>query len=392
MKPINILPPQIFNMLAAGEVVENPASVVKECVENSIDAGATAITVAIKNGGINQITITDNGHGVEQSQVEKIFLPHATSKITNANDLESIQTLGFRGEAMSSIASVSQVTITTKVRNANMATRMELSAGDVISKQNIAASNGTQVVIKNLFFNIPARKKFLKSANIEKNNVTSCVQKLILSNPNMSVKYVVDDEIIYNFVGGGLSNAIKTIFGVEVTQNMLPINTPELSGFVSVPSYTKRNRTWQTAMINGRVVSDGIIADAANDAFSNYMTSGNFPFFVLNLNINFASVDVNVHPRKAEVHFEDPTQIHQKVKSAITAAIDKHLFERARVFAPSSTHLPTKVDTPKTDIAAEIKATLKYFTSQVGQHSVKSAPETMNMFDKKYFSELSPTQ
>jgi len=313
-KEINILPPSIFNLLAAGEVVENPASIVKEAVENSLDAGATEIEITIEDGGFTEIRVIDNGAGCDESQIEKIFLPHATSKIANAKDLEKILTLGFRGEALSSIASVSKVEFTSRVEGAEYATKVTLD-----TKTKVSANRGSELVVRNLFYNVPARRKFLKTMKAEENNVTAVVQSLMLANPNVAFKYME-----YSTSGDGLLSVIEAIYGkislieVNVTRGGLT-----LSGFVSRTDFSKKNRTWQTTIINGRAVEGGVVAQAANDAFSNYLMTGNFPFFVLDLKIDEGAVDVNVHPRKAQVKFEDERGVYDFVKAAVGESIDK---------------------------------------------------------------------
>ena len=377
MKKINILPPQIFNLLAAGEVVENPSSIIKECVENSLDAGATQVTVAIKNGGMTEIAITDNGSGVAPSCVEKIFIPHATSKIAQATDLESIQTLGFCGEAMSSIAAVSQVTLTTCTTSEKTGTRIELSSGEVTKRDQIAANIGTQIVVKNLFFNTPARKKFLKPEHVERNNIMQIIQKFILANPEIAFKYTVDGETIYNYLAGDVLSAIQTIYNREITANLIKVQTPDISGYISIPSFSRRNRTYQTTLINNRVVEGGLVAAAVADAYQNYQTAGNFPFYVLNLTIPPDQIDVNVHPRKLEIHFQKPDQVHEQVKTAITEALDKYLHQQSQVFS--------KPNETQRAINKVTSTTLKHFLGTSTTNEVKSAPNILNMFDEKYF-------
>ena len=326
-KEINVLPPEIFNLLAAGEVVENPASIVKETAENSLDAGATEIEIAIEDGGFAEIRVTDDGVGCPESQIEKVFLPHATSKISSAADLERILTLGFRGEALSSIASVSSVVFSSRPQSATAAVKVSLDAGKVLSKTKAGANRGTEIVIRNLFYNVPARRKFLKTMKAEENNVTVAVQKLILSNPNICFKYLVDGEVVYSSAGAGLLSAVETVYGKDISEKLIPVNVNRgeltLSGFISKPDFSKKNRTWQTVCVNGRTVEGGIIGEGANNAFSNYLMTGNFPLFVLDLAIDARKLDVNVHPRKLQVKFEDERGVYNFVKAAVSESIDK---------------------------------------------------------------------
>jgi len=327
MKKINVLPPEIFNLLAAGEVVENPASIVKEAVENSLDAGATEIEISIEDGGFTEIRVTDNGIGCDESQIDKVFLPHATSKISTAKDLEKILTLGFRGEALSSIASVSKVEFISRTEKAEVATKVTLDAGKVLSKAKVSANRGTELVVRSLFYNVPARRKFLKTMKVEENNVTGVVQRLILSNPDTHFKYLADGEVVYSTNGEGLLSAVEVIYGKELAERLLPVDVKRgeltLAGFVSKPDFSKKNRTWQTVMVNGRAVEGGTVGAAANEAYSNYLMTGNFPFFVLDLIIDETTVDVNVHPRKLQVKFEDERMVYDFVKAAVTESIDK---------------------------------------------------------------------
>ena len=366
MKKIHVLPPSVYNLLAAGEVVENPASVVKELVENSIDAGAATIEVAINTGGFESIRVTDNGEGVDEGQVVNVFLPHATSKIEKAADLEKIGSLGFRGEALASIASVSKIEFITKTANTNAGTKLILDAGKIIQQTKTSANNGTNIIVKNLFYNTPARKKFLKSLTCEKNNVTAVVQKLILGNPSVSFKYVIDDEVLYDFNGGGLKKAIEVIYGNEVKLIKVDArkNGLELHGFIGAPEYAKRNRTWQTMMVNGRVVGECRAADAVNEAAGGYMTVGSYPFFVLNLVTDPASVDVNIHPRKAAVRFSEDAAISEFVKRAVTDAVDAYFSEQ---IIDNSEQIRKKDE--------EYLQKIKHFTTKKeGETAVRSAP------------------
>ena len=411
-KVINILPKNVFGKIAAGEVVENPAAVVKECVENSLDAGATRIEVAIKNGGLTEIVIGDNGTGVAATETEKVFAPHATSKIRTEHDLDKIQTLGFRGEAMNSIASVSQVIMTTRTAEENTATTIELEGGEVTAKKATASNTGTTIRIRNLFFNTPARKKFLSSPRAEQNNVTTTINRLILGNPGKSWRYSTDDDCIYDYHPSGdapLLGAIGLVYGRAVIRELLQTDakTPgmHLHGFISNPAFTKKNRTYQTVMINGRCVEGGIVAEAANEAFSAYQDRGAFPFFVLNLVLDETRVDVNIHPRKAQVKFDDEDAVFAFVRDAITNRIDRHMYEKTKRFAEAivneeSGKYPQKgpetakglfADTSQIPNIKQAIQTIKYFAKPTtDQDAVFSAPNIMNIFDE--LDKVQPTE
>jgi len=316
-------------------------------------------------------------------------LPHATSKSTTVNDLESIETLGFRGEALSSIAAVSQVEFVTKTKAAKLATKLSLRGGQP-TKQSQGSNAGTTIIVKNLFYNTPARKKFLQSPNAEKNNVTTAVGRLILANPTVSFKYTIDGDTLYDYRGKTPLDAIQAVYGDGVANNLTPLavglprrsaprnDTVEMEGFVSKPSFTKRNRTYQTLIVNGRTVEGGIVADAVNAAFANYMTVGNFPFFVLNLTVDTREVDVNVHPRKAQIKFSNEQEIFDLVKKAVMEAVDKHLHD-----------LNTKYF--KSDQDTELLQRIKHFSSSNPEKAeVKSAPNIMNKYDMEECVDSSP--
>lgn len=319
---INKLEPKIFNKIAAGEVVERPASIVKELVENSIDAGANMITIKIENGGISKITIQDNGCGIHFDDLKTAFLPHATSKIKDENDLFGIQTLGFRGEALASIAAVSEVCLVSKEKNAEMGGRIEISGGDVIEEpRKVGAADGTEITIQNLFFNVPARAKFLKKPKTEEAEITSLVAKLILANPMVQIKYIVDGKIKYLSTGKGIKDALFVVHGKEAVENTVELDADygylKIYGFVGTPAISKPNRTYQTILINNRVVENSTISASIQNAFGEMLMKKQFPLFVIYIDIDYSKVDVNVHPNKKEVRFENSSDIYVKVFEAV---------------------------------------------------------------------------
>ena len=321
MSRINILDKDVYNKIAAGEVVEKPASVVKELVENSIDAGATNITIEILDGGISKIKVIDNGCGIERDDFDKVFLAHATSKVKTIDDLGNIGTLGFRGEALSSIASVSRVTLSSKVENAEMGFQIKVNGGELGDIEPVGATTGTYMVIEDLFYNIPARKKFLRKPKLEENDITNLIARLILANPNISIKYSADNKIIYQSFGSGLYDAIYAIYGKSIVDNIFEFHFERgdfsFSGYLGKPTFSKPNRTYQTLIINGRYVINQTVSTAVYKAFENFIMKGTFPFFVINLNIPLDKVDVNVHPNKLDVKFEDSNQLFGIVYSNI---------------------------------------------------------------------------
>ncbi len=322
MSKINILDKTIYNRIAAGEVVEKPASVVKEMVENSIDAGATNIVVEVVNGGIDKIRVTDNGCGISYEDLPKVFMSHATSKISCIDDLDKIGTLGFRGEALSSIASVSRVTLITKTSDSDEGYKLTLEGGDNQTIEPYGCNDGTTIIMENLFFNVPARAKFLRRPKQEEADITNYISRLIMANPNISIKYIADNKQVFISSGTGLFDAIYCVYGKSIVDNLIEINYSKdlysFSGYIGKPTFTKPNRTYQTLVINGRYVINQTISTAIYKAFESYMMKGNFPFYVIHLNIPLDKVDVNVHPNKLDVKFEDSNRLFGIVYQAIS--------------------------------------------------------------------------
>lgn len=331
MAKINVLPPAVFNKIAAGEVVDRPASIVKELVENSIDAGATNIVVEITNGGISLIEVTDNGCGIEKTEIEKAFLPHATSKIAVADDLDDILTLGFRGEALASVAAVSEVTLVTKTADEQSASQFQVFGGEFGKLTETGAPTGTYIKVANLFYNIPVRQRFLKKPKQEESEVAEIVSRLILANPNIAIKLIADDKTIYNSKGTGLKDAIYAIYGAITLENILPIsnekNDIKIDGFIGKPTFTKPNRTYQTVVVNGRYVVSPLLSAAVARVYEDYMLKRSYPFFVLNIQIAPELVDVNVHPNKKEIKFQDS----QAVFGLVLHTVDNALIESRNI-------------------------------------------------------------
>lgn len=336
MAKINVLDSSIFNLISAGEVVEKPSSVVKELVENSIDAGATAISVEIKDGGISSIIITDNGSGIDKENMRLAFLPHATSKLSKAEDLDNISTLGFRGEALASIAAVSQITMTSKTSNQSVGNYITLSAGKVIEEGQKAIAQSTSISVENLFFNTPVRKKFLKKPKLEEAGVTAVMNQLALANPDIKFKYTVDKKIIFQ-TNGGLEEAVYALYSNEIANALIPFDYTydkyRLYGYTGAPSIAKHNRNYQTIIINGRVITNSTISTAVSQAYGNRLMTRTFPIFVLNVVMPFNEVDVNVHPTKTDVRFADSHKVFSCVYKAISSALAEQ--EQAILFGKS---------------------------------------------------------
>lgn len=335
MSKINILDKIVSNRISAGEVVEKPASVVKELIENSIDAGADKIVIEIEEGGIKSISILDNGSGIEKDDIKLAFMPHATSKIKNVEDLDNIGTLGFRGEALASIASVAQVEMISKTKASELGSSIKIDGGEFGEIGEVAMNTGTQIVVKNLFYNTPARRKFLRKPKTEEGEITDLVEKIILANPTLQIRYVIDGKIKYNTTGSGLYANIYTIYGRETVENIIEINFEregyKLTGYIGKPEISKANRTYQTLIVNGRVVRSAFISNAIQEVYQNFLMKNKFPFFVLNLTLPLDCVDVNVHPSKMEVKFENLGFIRTLFTNAVYSALVNANYTRSVV-------------------------------------------------------------
>ena len=322
---INQLSPKIYNRIAAGEVVERPASVVKELVENSIDAGATRIKVEIFEGGIKKIVVADNGSGIDKDDLPLAFMPHATSKIADVDDLDSIATLGFRGEALASVAAVSMVKLSTRTENSESGYMIEANGGEISKISEVARTNGTTITVSNLFYNTPVRAKFLKKPKAEEGEVTHLVEKFMLAHPEIHFEYFVDDKNVYDSTSDKLEDVIYLIYGRDVYDNLLSVNLTDndikVSGFVASPKLSRPNRTYQTLFVNGRFVENYMVSACVQGAFEPFLMKGRFPIYVLNLQMPYDKVDVNVHPNKREVKFQDNSKVFGVLRRAVERAL-----------------------------------------------------------------------
>lgn len=327
MGKINVLTEEVANMISAGEVVERPASVVKELVENSVDAGATSVTVEIKNGGMSYIRVTDNGGGIEKDDLKTAFLPHATSKIKNGADLAKIMTLGFRGEALASIAAVSSVEVFTKTKADDFGSLITVKGGKVIEEDETGCADGTTVIVRDLFFNTPARMKFLKKDSAETAYITDVMNKVILGNPSVAVKYISQSKTVTSAGDGNLKNAIFAVYGADYAKNIIEVDYSDenirVSGFIGNSQISRNTRAYQTFFINGRNFVSRALSAALSEGFKNTVMVGKFPFAVLNVEVNPAFVDVNVHPTKMEVRFSDDKKVFEAVYWAVKNALEK---------------------------------------------------------------------
>ena len=326
MAKINILDSSVYNRIAAGEVVDRPYSVVKEFVENSLDAGAKNITINIERGGKDLIQVTDDGAGIEKSELRSAFLPHATSKICKAEDLGDIRTLGFRGEALASIASVSNARIRSRAEGASEAYEITCSGGKMGDVTPCALGAGTEITAENLFFNTPVRARFLKTDKGEEGEISNFVSRFVLGNPSVSFRYYVDGKLALQSYGGGLEEAVASVYGSSVISQCYRIDAVrhgiKIHGYLGKPSFTKANRTYQNTFVNGRYVVNNTISSAVSNAYGNYLMKRQYPFYVLFIDVPPEVVDVNVHPNKADVRFENNQVIYGSIYSVISAVLD----------------------------------------------------------------------
>ena len=326
MNEIILLSQDTIDKIAAGEVVERPASVVKELVENAVDAGANAVTVEIRDGGTSLVRITDNGCGIPKEQVRIAYMQHATSKIRKVEDLLTSDTLGFRGEALSSIAAVSQVEMITKTAGSLTGVRYVIEGGVEKSLEEIGAPEGTTFLVHNLFYNTPARKKFLKSASSEAGYVSDLLERMALSHPNISFKFISNRDTKLHTSGNcNLKDIIYSIYGRDIAANLVTAEADygniRIRGFIGKPVISRGNRNYENYFVNGRYVTSTIIARAIEDAYKAFMMSHRYPFTVLQIEVNTEEVDVNVHPQKLEVRFANQQEIYEKVLQTVKEAL-----------------------------------------------------------------------
>lgn len=326
MRKIAVLDQNTIDKIAAGEVVERPASVVKELVENAVDAGSTAITVEIKDGGISFIRVTDNGGGIPKDQVPLAFLRHATSKIQRVEDLLWISSLGFRGEALSSISAVSQMEVITKTPEAFTGVRYIIEGGQEKALEEIGAPNGTTMLVRNLFYNTPARGKFLKTAMTEAGYVSSYIEQLALSHQNISFKYMVNGQTRLHTSGNAnLKDVIYGIYGRDITRELLPVSIERpgisISGFIGKPVVARGNRNFENYYINGRYVKSKLLMKAIEEAYKPFMMQHKYPFVCLHYTIEGEAIDVNVHPTKMEVRFQNQGAVYNATYDMIQEAL-----------------------------------------------------------------------
>ena len=336
MKRINLLDEDTSNKIAAGEVVEGPSSVVKELVENSIDANSKNIIIEIEQGGTSLIRIIDDGDGIYKDDIEKAFLPHATSKIKNSSDIYSLHTLGFRGEALPSIASVSKLNIKSKIQDDEYGMELYIEGGKIISKEECATNKGTVIEVKELFYNVPARKKFLKSISREGSLIVDLVNRIALSNPSISFKLFRDGKkVIHTYGNNNLKDTIRTIYGKNISENLIYFENASdkltIYGYIGKEEIARGSRNNQSLFVNGRYVKHKTITAAIENAFKSFSTCNKFPFYILFIEVYPEFVDVNIHPTKAEIKFDDDRTIYTSVFHTVHNAFKKEVFDSFKI-------------------------------------------------------------
>ena len=397
MAKINILDSSIYNRIAAGEVVDRPYSVVKELVENSLDAHAKNITVAIERGGKDLICVTDDGDGIEKSELRAAFLPHATSKIAKVEDLDDIRTLGFRGEAIASIASVSRMRIRSRARGAGEAFELSCAGGTLGEVSPCPLGEGTEISVENLFYNTPVRERFLRTDKGEEAEISSYVSRFVLGNPQVSFRYYIGGKLSLQSFGGGEEEAVAAVYGGAAVQQCYRIDAVKhgirLHGYLGKPSFTKPNRTYQSVFVNGRYVVNNTIASAIGNAYGGYLMKRQYPFYVLFVDVPPAVVDVNVHPNKADVRFENNQVIYGCVYSVVSAVLDGNAaaldFVVGAKDAAAAGDVSKQEDAPK---MAEVSPSELENRNEIAENAVLHSTVSETDREKDLFSFTPPSQ
>ncbi len=386
MKKINILTKSVYNKIAAGEVVDRPYSVVKELVENSIDAEATEIEVYIENGGKQLVKVVDNGIGIERDDMRAAFFPHATSKIATAEDIEQISTLGFRGEALASISAVSKVELTS-VTKGNCACKVKCVDGNVGAVEPAALERGTEICVRDLFYNVPARAKYLRPDKKEETDVTSLITRFILGKPKIAFRYFIDGKLVIHSDGDGFDEAVAQVYGAKTVAKCYKINVEEygvkLYGFIGNQNFFKPNKTYQTTFLNGRYIVNNTVSTAVSRCYATYAMKRQYPFYVLNIDVPPKFVDVNVHPNKMDVRLLNAHSVFSLIYGALTSILDGTA--NAAKFVTESVRMPEVKSTAEQQSGSEI------FKAQPISFSSKPHPNTSSALSgnsgqaKKYY-------
>lgn len=383
MGKIVLLDELTINKIAAGEVIERPASVVKELVENSIDAGATKITVEIQNGGISKIRIIDNGSGIAKDDMEFAFERHATSKIRKADDLETVKSMGFRGEALASIAAIANVEMISKTKDGEIGNRIVVEGGRIIETEEIASQIGTTVTVNNLFFNTPVRYKFLKKDFTEAGYIEDAVTRIALANPNVAIKLVNGARVIVQTTGNGdIRGVIYSIYGKEIAESVVDVSYEyedvKVQGVVGKPEIARNNRSYQIFFVNKRYIKDKTLSAATEQAFKGLITVGKYGFLILNIDINPKKIDVNVHPTKLEIRWQEDQNVFKAVYHAIREGLLKEdlVKDTEKIIKENNEIIATNA-TPKEEVNLKESMQVEQKTMAI------KMPQFMSMFKKK---------
>jgi DNA mismatch repair protein MutL len=387
MGVINVLDKHIAELIAAGEVVERPSSVIKELVENSIDAGAKNVTVEIKNGGTTFMRVADDGCGIYRDDIKKAFLRHATSKVKTANDLDSIATLGFRGEALASISAVSRLQVITKNENEDIGSCYEIEGGEEISLEDAGCPTGTTFVIRDLFYNIPARSKFLKKDVAEGNAVSALMDKIVLSHPEVAFTFIRDGkQVLRTFGDGKLLSAIYSVFGKDFAKGLIPVDytldSVTVKGYISKPINARPNRNMQNFFINGRFVKTRTGMAALEEAYKGSIMVGKFPSAVLQLTVPYEIIDVNVHPAKIEVRFINERPVFDAIYHAVKSALQQGDVRKQVTFKENTAFNEIKKVNPFTNA----QAVFSKAESKPPVNNVKSAEQKVKAYEPKSYN------
>ena len=388
---IKVLPSSLANQIAAGEVVERPASVVKELVENALDAGATAITVDITDGGLSSIRVTDNGGGIQPEDCPTAFLRHATSKISTQEDLAAIGTLGFRGEALASIGAVSLVTMTTRVPGGEWGTRIVFDNGKLLSNEACSCVFGTTIQVDNLFAKVPARLKFMRSARSEAGYIGDFMARAILGRPDVAFRFLSNGKCVYETYGDGqLKNAIFCVYGAEITDRLLPVlldnGYVRVEGFVGNQEISRPNRSMETLFVNGRYIKSIGLFAAIQKAYDTRMMAGRYPFALLNITIAKEEVDVNVHPAKTEIRFVDQPRLEYAVTAACVEALRKPVIPQAQL--PEQPKARAVEPEKMVESIIENKSEAKPFTPHMSYDQIKPAEKPVKSYVEAYREQI----
>lgn len=383
MGNIILLNEETINKIAAGEVIERPASIVKELVENSIDAGSTSITIEIKDCGKSLISVVDNGCGIMEDDLYNVFQRHATSKINSIDDLLKIKTLGFRGEAMSSIAAVSEIGLSTRSENENVGSYILVRGGTIIDNKTIGYPSGTSIKVKKLFYNTPARLKFLKSDKTENSYISDVVEKIALCNTDISFKYVSDEKTIFHTPGNGdLLSVIQCIYGMKTVKMMLPVKFSNelvsIEGYIAKPEFSKGNSSYIIFSINNRIVKNIALKEAVRTAYKSLLMNKRYPFSILNINISPDKIDVNVHPTKAEVKFSDDKSIFSIIYYAVNNVLSKSELQYTESFARDNFNI-LKEEEQKGEINYAQHSMLPIFDSRIASSNIDKKYDESNL-------------